>query len=161
MNRPAVPDAMTDVDSTAAFVHGHYVEYCLLHGEAVPDWAWLNLLAHGTAPELRHHSRAGWSGDLWHQARAFMADEIVEHVDHRQIPLEIFQKDVLVPLELDSIACRTTSRWTPGGFASGLLVLLSGRPRTPRDPCRCPRCTMALADAPSPTSASSSPAHTG
>jgi hypothetical protein len=160
MNRPTVPDVTADVGATVAFVQGHYAEHCLSLGEAVPEWAWLNLLAHGTTHELRHHSQVGRTGDLWHQARAFMADEIVDHVERRQVPLERFQKDVLVPLELDSIACQTTSHWTPGGFAIGLLVLLSGRPRTPRDPCRCPRCTTALADAPSPTSAPSSPAHT-
>jgi hypothetical protein len=160
MNGPTVPDTMTEVGAVDAFVQGHYVEHCLSLGEAVPEWAWLNLLAHGTAHELRHHSQVGRTGDCWHQARAFMADEIIDHVNRRKIPLETFQDDVLVPLELDSIACRTTTGWTPGGFAIGLLILLSGRPRTPRDPCRCPPCTLAMADAADSASASS-PAHTG
>ncbi|MDZ7733136.1 MAG: hypothetical protein U5R31_08465 [Acidimicrobiia bacterium] len=109
-------------DATAAFVHGHYVEHCLSHGQAVPEWAWLNLLAHGTTHELSHHSRAGRSGDQWHQARAFMADEILDHVARRQIPLTTFQTDVLVPLELDSIASRSRR---PCAFPTSW-------PRTPR-----------------------------
>ncbi len=71
----------------------------------------------GTTDELRHDSRAGRFGDHWHQARAFVADEILDHVARRRIPLETLQRDVLVPLELDGIACRTTSLRTPGGPA--------------------------------------------
>lgn len=159
MNRRTVPDAMTDVD-VVAFLHGHYVEHCLSHGDAVPDWAWLNLLAHGTTDELRHDSQAGRSGDHWHQARAFVADEILDHVARRRIPLETFQRDVLVPLELDSIACRTTPLWTPGGFAGGLLTLLSGRPRAPRNRCRCTRCTITPPPGPRTPFTASSPART-
>jgi hypothetical protein len=160
MNRRAARDAMADVD-VVAFLHGHYVEHCLSHGDAVPDWAWLNLLAHGTTDELQHDSQGGRAGDRWHQARALMADEILDHVARRRIPLEMLQRDVLVPLELDSIACRTTSLWTPGGFAGGLLTLLSGRPRTPRDLCRCRRCTITPPGTPGPPSTLSSPARTG
>lgn len=89
---------------SAAYVTGTYAEALTAHNRMVPAWGWTNLLAHGTAEELRRQAQALDEGRLharmWLAARGFLAAEILERVD-RGAELSELQRDVLVPLEHD------------------------------------------------------------
>jgi hypothetical protein len=47
------PAARELVASCEAFVNGRYAELLIEHERAVPVWAWVNRLAHGTDSQLR------------------------------------------------------------------------------------------------------------
>lgn len=109
------------VEECEAFLAGTYVELCEARGEAVPVWAWMNLLAHGTEDQLRggivqHASGAG----PWRHARGFLAGELLDRVDTAQLSLPEFQATVLVPLELE-MACSGAMRWQPRQLVARLL----------------------------------------
>lgn len=90
-------------DESAAYLAGTYAETLGSRCRVVPAWAWTNLLAHGSAPQLRLQAQALDRGLLharaWLAARAYLAAEIVERVD-RGASLTRLQREVLIPLEL-------------------------------------------------------------
>ena len=115
------------VEECESFLAGAYVEQCEARGEPVPVWAWMNVLAHGTDAELRA-AATNWSeGDEGHQARAFVAGELVDLVDEGGVDLEVFQREVLMPLELDVIACPAAAGWSAPELVSALLRVLPAR----------------------------------
>jgi hypothetical protein len=89
---------------TEWFLVGRPAEHIYLDGGAVPLWAWMNLLAHGTVEDLR--SRPGTFPDAprslqpWVAARRYLADEVLDVVDHGSALLTV-QREALIPLELD------------------------------------------------------------
>jgi hypothetical protein len=93
----------------------------------------MNLLAHGSLEDLRADARQMADVRAWRKGRAFLAQELADLVDTGTASLADLQHDVLVPLELDVMACRTTDRWTPAQLVRGLLDVLpprrSARPR--------------------------------
>jgi hypothetical protein len=117
------------VEDCEAFLAGRYVELCESRGEPVPVWAWLNLLAHGNEDDLRAAAGRRATAVRWRQAQTFLAGELVDLVDAARVPLAAFQRDVLVPLELDVISCPGASRWLPGQLVSGLLGVLPDKGR--------------------------------
>ena len=107
------PDDIALVEGSEAFLAGSYVELCESRGKAVPVWAWMNLLAHGTEDQLRavtvqHH------GGLWHRARRLVAIELVDLIAAGRVSLSEFQREVLVPLELDVMSCPRHERVAAG-----------------------------------------------
>ena len=92
---------------SAAFLMGTYAETAAARGRMVPRWAWTNLLAHGSADDLRRQAEALEEGRLhttaWLGARGYLAAEIVDRLD-RGASLEALQRDVLVPIERSLMA---------------------------------------------------------
>jgi hypothetical protein len=131
--RPPHPgkQARTLIEECEAFLSGRYVELCEFRGDAVPVWAWLNLLAHGTDDDLRTVAAQRASADRWRQARTFLAGELLDLVDLAGAggpSLPLLQRDALVPFELDLISCPGASAWQPRILVSGLLGVLPGKP---------------------------------
>ncbi|HTN80249.1 MAG TPA: hypothetical protein VMK16_11285 [Acidimicrobiales bacterium] len=123
-------DDAYDVELVAeceSFLGGAYVERCEARGVSVPAWAWMNVLAHGTEAEIRAAAANRPEHDDGRQALAFVAGELVDLIDDGSLDLEVFQRDVLVPLELDVLGCPTTATWRPGQLAAGLLGTLPAK----------------------------------
>ncbi len=121
------PAALTLIDECQAFLDGRFAQVAAADGGYVPVWAWLNLLAHGTDPELRYAADRLADEVGWAQARAFLAGEVVDIVDAGRATLAELQHDILVPLELDVLNARTTGLWTPGRLVRGVLRILPTR----------------------------------
>jgi hypothetical protein len=118
------PEAAGLVEECEAFLAGTYAELCESRGERVPVWAWMNLLAHGTEEQLRTNVVPHTSGSHWHQARRFLAGELLDASTSGRVSLADLQRDVLVPIELDVLSCRGADQWQPGQLVSGLLDAL-------------------------------------
>lgn len=121
------PSTSNVADDCEAYLHGGYAERRRLRGEPVPVWAWVNLLAHGTADELAEAARDGGVGP-WSQARAFVAGELVDRAGIDGRSLEEFQSEVLVPLELRVLARPASARWQPDQLVAELLEALPEHP---------------------------------
>ena len=113
-----------------AFLDGDYVERCETRGVSVPPWAWMNVLAHGTEAEIRAAAANRPEHDEGRQALAFVAGELVDLIDDGSMDLEVFQRDVLIPLELDVMGCPATTSWRPGQLAAGLLGMLPAKTKS-------------------------------
>lgn len=108
-------DGVTDlVAGSEALLCGQYAEYLLLRGRRVPVWAWVNLLAHGTAEDfgrsatgIAGHPSSGCAD--FHDARTYLAGEILRAIDAGD-SLASIQARVLVPLELQLMR-RATECW--------------------------------------------------
>lgn len=92
------------VSECEALLAGTYVELLESVGTAVPNWAWTNLLAHGTEEQLRdlselRASSRSWSSNSWSRARAYLAGEVLDAAA-RCGSLRTLQRRALVPLEL-------------------------------------------------------------
>ena len=79
------PSCGTIALECAAFLNGTLAEYWDDKGMDVPVWAWMNLLAHGTARQigecvLRPY-RPRRSSRNWHIARAYLAYEVLDLTD--------------------------------------------------------------------------------
>ena len=125
----ADPGAERLIEECESFLAGEWGSRCEARRESVPVWAWMNVLAHGTEAELRAATQDRPRDDEGRQALAFVANELVELIDTGIVELDAFQRDVLVPLELDVIACPATAQWRPGQLVSGLLGALPARSR--------------------------------
>jgi hypothetical protein len=98
------------------YLSGRYAEYLDTRNGAVPDWAWLGVLAHGPLEQLRSLVAEGPSRDrrqtrttVWWQAVAFLAGEILsKRNDDRG--LDELRRSVLVPLELRWLAAGRSSQ---------------------------------------------------
>lgn len=100
----------------SAFLLGRYADELDAAGTPVPVWAWTNLLAHGSARELRDATRGtydGWRDSRrWRSARALLAAEVIART-RRGATLCDLQQDLLVPLELELARRREVWRWAP------------------------------------------------
>lgn len=101
------------VDDCEAFLLGSYEKHLESQSLPVPVWAWLNVLAHGSADEIRaaaDESRVTTGG--WRAARAYLAAELLV-AETRGQSLASLQRDVLVPLELQLAARPDVRSWAP------------------------------------------------
>lgn len=121
-----------------AFLTGAMAETLGGFDGRVPVWTWMNLLAHGTAADLRT-ARVSPSPTLgggprdWGRARSFLAGEVLDLVETGQVTLVALQREVLVPLELDLVSRQAAVRWGPGDLVTGVLAALPERsPRRER-----------------------------
>jgi hypothetical protein len=124
------------VEDCESVLAGTYVERLVDAGAPVPPWAWVSLLAHGTAQDLyraRHPSsaRAGGEAALWWQARAHLATVVLDAA--RRTPLATLQAAVLVPLELQLMAEGLEGPSTPGELVDVVLAALDGAGATQPD----------------------------
>jgi hypothetical protein len=101
---------------TEAFLLGDLVEYWDDKGIEVPVWAWMNLLAHGTARRIGEcvlrPDRAWRVVRSWRVARSYLASELLDLID-AACTLAALQSSVLIPLELEMAARPDVAGWTP------------------------------------------------
>ena len=99
-----------------AFLLGSLVEYWDDRGIAVPVWAWMNLLAHGTARQVGEcvfrPDKPRRVGRSWRVARSYLAFEVLDLTDV-EFTLAELQSSVLIPLELEMAARPDAAGWTP------------------------------------------------
>ena len=93
-----------------AFLAGRYLEHVDPPAGLAPPWTWMNLLAHGTVEQLAAALAMSGSGApsdrssrTWHDARAFLATEVLEAAGGEPGRVRDLQARVLVPLELDLV----------------------------------------------------------
>jgi len=109
------------VSECEAFLRGRIVESLELRTESVPVWAWTNLLAHGSAQDLRAEDARvrrlkGSVDGEWRLARSFLVTEVLYSAEVYGSLAEL-QRAVLVPLELKLVSSAETASWTPGRWA--------------------------------------------
>ena len=95
--------------------------------EPAPVWAWINLLAHGTAEQFRHETVAPAGTDDWHRARSLLAARLLAGVAAGDTSLAVIQRDVLVPLEFKIMSSRTAYCWSHSQLVTVVLSALAER----------------------------------
>jgi hypothetical protein len=99
-----------------AFLDGTLAEYWDDKGMDVPVWAWMNMLAHGSARRIGEcvlrPSRPRPASRSWRVARSYLAYEVLDLTD-LEFTLAELQSTVLVPLELEMAARADVAAWTP------------------------------------------------
>lgn len=120
------------VEDCAAFLSGHLAERLLERREAVPVWAWVNLLAHGTYDELLREIATSQQRD-WQRSRAYLAAEVVAIADGPG-PLLMLQEAVLRPLELSFAASSDVRWWDPSQLARQVNTALAVHRAVERHP---------------------------
>jgi hypothetical protein len=118
-----------------AFLAGHYLEHLDPPLGLAPPWAWLNLVAHATPGELAAASGMNCPGSppdrrarTWHDARAFLAAEVLEAAGGHPGRLKDLQARVLVPIELD-LADAGDIAYSPRDMVSAVLRALDDERR--------------------------------
>lgn len=101
-------DAHQLVREAECFLGGRYAYDRWARGLPVPDWAWLNVLAHAPqgllaalgATDRQECEQAGELGK-WQEAMAYLAHQFMATVARTGQPLETIQRAVAVRLELE------------------------------------------------------------
>ena len=135
------------VRACEAYVSGRYPAYLDDRGRNAPEWAWANVLAHGSAESLaalaagrRPHRYLSEATRAWEEAVAYLADEVLVTAEVHPDGLTGVQRDVLWPLE--TILCRYRSRRDPPGpghLVQTVTAALEGSQRGPTSGRRGPR----------------------
>jgi hypothetical protein len=114
-----------------AFLAGEYLDYLDSLNRAVPAWAWLNPLAHGSLEKVRALAVYGRDRRLapeprrrWHELVADVAERVLSIVDQGGRPLEAVQRALLVPLELRLAARPMGGHLSPEAIAREVTSLL-------------------------------------
>jgi hypothetical protein len=93
----------TLITECEAFLSGRLADHYVAHNQAVPGWAWLNVLAHGSEEQVSSLVDAdhAWlpSERSWRQAVTYLAAEVRAVVETTSSSLDELQRAVLVPLE--------------------------------------------------------------
>ena len=111
------------VADAEAFLSGNYARILQNHGDAVPGWAYLNMIAHGDLRSLHQTRRApgranssmavaDLSEETWRNAQRTLATELLELVNDDPQMLARVQQRFLVPLELQLMNTETGSNVT-------------------------------------------------
>jgi len=126
------------VAECAAFLSGHSAQWLAEENRPVPVWAWLNVLAHGGHDDITAlasgeppsaHSR---SASVWHQALAFLAQELISQATRRGCSLADLQRSTLVPLELELAGRQTSGAGEPAQLVARVLSALARHPTSRR-----------------------------
>jgi hypothetical protein len=129
--RRARVDARRLARDCEAVVTGRFADLLFDRGDRVPVWAWSNLLAHGTESELRREVKRRRSVDPWRRVRGTLAARLLEGVDAGRIALAEFQRETLVPLELELMSRTTETGWTVSKLEALVSAVLP--PASPPD----------------------------
>ena len=96
------------VRETECFLGGRYAYDLWARGLAVPDWAWVNVVAHAphgllAALAATEQSECDQAGELgkWQEAMAFLARQILATATRTGQRLDVIQRKVALRLELD------------------------------------------------------------
>lgn len=92
-------------DECDAFLAGRYLELLERNDALIPQWAWMNVLAHGTVTDLVQVSASDAAPrdrltQAWADARGYLAAEVLDAA-RRAGSLLTLQRRALVPLELE------------------------------------------------------------
>ncbi len=87
-------------ESCVDFLDGRAAERLEERREAIPPWAWMNLLAHGTEDELRRTAAGQLALTGWKRPRAIVASAILDLLEKGTWDLLDLQRTVLIPFEL-------------------------------------------------------------
>jgi hypothetical protein len=109
------------IEECEAFLSGRFREHLVHQNRAVPNWAWLNVLAHGDSDQIlsptdNDHGRSPWE-QAWCQALAYLAAEMRTSVEAMGCSLGELQRSALVPLELEVLAKDAQEPLDPGQLA--------------------------------------------
>ena len=100
-----------------AFFSGQYAQYLDNENRPIPVWAWLNVLAHGSEDDITALAagepprRTFPETAVWHQALAFLAQELMSQAARRGRPVADLQCSTLV-------ACSSMA-WKTGSSSPG------------------------------------------
>lgn len=128
------------VEAAAAYLNGTYARRLQGEHRAIPPWAWLNVLAHGTPAQV-HEVAAGFSKDLprghkarqWRLAVRFLAMEVIQLSQLGDLSIPDLQRLDLVPLEERLMAGREQpAPSTPSRLVGCALSVLSRRASSDR-----------------------------
>jgi hypothetical protein len=113
------------VGETEAFLAGGLAEVIEARADTVPDWVWINRLAHGSGSEIAALAaeRGRRRDPGWRRARALLAQDLLDAAAAHG-PLERLQHDVLVPLEL-RLAASPVLITTPAHLVTRVLAALA------------------------------------
>lgn len=117
-----------------AFLAGHYARLLNDDHRPVPEWAWLNALAHGGEEDVRAFANDGSCSYAaeWNHALAFLAQEVLSEATRRRCTLFDLQSSTLVPLEFELAArCTQTDAW-PTHVVGTVLTALAEHPTNRR-----------------------------
>ncbi|HXX91873.1 MAG TPA: hypothetical protein VEI83_16770 [Acidimicrobiales bacterium] len=121
-----------------AFVSGRYAQFLDDRGRPAPEWAWLNVLAHGGRTTLeaiaageRWHCFLATNTRIWEDALSFLAGEILQTAPPAEAGLAALQRDVLIPLELSLIRSRPRYALGPTHLARAVTEALDHYRATP------------------------------
>jgi len=117
------------VEDSAAFLAGDLAETLERRGNWVPAWTWTNLLAHGTAEQLRADqdamgSRRTADYRAWREARSYLASEVLELASSCG-PLSAIQEEALQPIELESSSWPFMEVWSRDEWVHRILTALN------------------------------------
>jgi len=135
------------VRACEAYLGGRYAAYLDDRGSPTPEWAWANILAHGSPDHLaalaagaRPHRYLSESTRTWEEAVSFLADEVLRAASAHPGGLPAIQREVLWPLE------NTLCRWSPysqamspGHLVRAVTAALEGSQHGPTSGRRGPR----------------------
>jgi hypothetical protein len=76
----------------------------------VPQWVWINTLAHGSEADLERLAgrsaplqTAPSEGDVWRRSSAFLAARLLERSRQVAVPVHELQRAVILPIELRAL----------------------------------------------------------
>ena len=125
------------VKECETYLCGRYADHMDAEHRVVPNWAWINVLAHGDLERLREVAagdgldpRRRTSTTVWWQAVAFVADVVLAQGGDES-SLDELQRSVLVPLELAWLAAGL--RRTPSQLVRVVLDALDQAPKPSTD----------------------------
>ena len=102
---PASPGLIEECER---FLEGDLLQGFRGNGDLVPDWVWVNVLAHAGEGELRSlRPRAGSSMSsacMWERTLVFLAGLLLDEADRSGTPLDTLQRQVVVPIELAGVS---------------------------------------------------------
>ncbi len=116
-------------DECDAFLAGRYLEMLERNDALIPQWAWMNVLAHGTVTDLIAMSATDGSPrdrltQTWADARSYLAAEVLDAC-HRFGSLLTVQRCALVPLELELASPLTPPVRRPADWVGMVMTALS------------------------------------
>jgi len=120
-----------------AFLSGHYAQFLDGSNLRVPDWAWLNVLAHGSQDDIRALAigepawRISSETSVWHEALSFLAQELISQATRQGRALAVLQRSTLVPLELE-LAGRRGPSMGPTAFVGHVRSAIALHPSSRR-----------------------------
>jgi hypothetical protein len=114
-------------DECEVFLSGHYPQYLNESGRSVPEWAWVNILAHGSEEDIRAFATGAprVCDATWHHALAFLAQEVVSEAARRGADIADLQRTTLVPLELELAASSSQSEMRRARVVGSVLSALA------------------------------------
>ena len=121
------------VAECGAFFAGRYAQYLESKGRSVPQWVWLNVLAHGGPDDVDALVRGDfvWLGcsdaTVWHDALSFLAQELLDQSVRQNLSLAELQRLTLVPVELELAGLRAPSM-DPNAFVGRVRSAIARHP---------------------------------